>query len=111
MKSQLLSKIHDHTAVISIIGLENPALTFAVAFAENGFKVIGIDVDGGKVDAVNPGDSYISDISSQRLAPLGGKREVHNPKSEIRNPKLISATTDHSAYDWGQDRRFCQVCG
>jgi len=37
-------------------------------FAEKGFPVIGIDVDGRKVAALNRGESYAQDIPSARLA-------------------------------------------
>ncbi len=101
MKQQFLTKIHSHNATIAIIGLGYVGLPLAVAFAENGFKMVGIDVDKTKVDAINRGESYISDISSQRLAPLVGKRDVHNPQSASDQrspeiPKLISATTDYA---------------
>lgn len=64
---QLLHKIRDHTATIAVIGLGYVGLPLAVAFAENGLRVIGIDVDPGKVDAIRHGESYISDIPSHRL--------------------------------------------
>ncbi|MFZ1554410.1 MAG: hypothetical protein WAV53_23685 [Anaerolineae bacterium] len=37
MKDQLLSKIHDHTAVVAVIGLGYVGLPLAVAVAERGF--------------------------------------------------------------------------
>ncbi|PKO20457.1 MAG: hypothetical protein CVU38_19980 [Chloroflexi bacterium HGW-Chloroflexi-1] len=53
MKDQLLAEIHDHTAVVAVVGLGYVGLSLAVAFAEKGFPVVGIDVDGRKVDALN----------------------------------------------------------
>ena len=70
MKDQLLSKIHDHTAVVAVIGLGYVGLPLAVAFAEKGFPVVGIEVDGRKVAAVQRGESYVQDIPSERLATL-----------------------------------------
>ncbi len=70
MKNQLLSKIHDHTAVVAVVGLGYVGLPLAVAFAERGFPVVGIDVDGRKVDALNRGESYVQDIPSERLSAL-----------------------------------------
>ncbi|MFZ1404671.1 MAG: UDP-N-acetyl-D-glucosamine dehydrogenase, partial [Anaerolineae bacterium] len=49
MKDQLLTKINDHTAVVAVIGLGYVGLPLAVAFAEKGFPVVGIEVDGRKV--------------------------------------------------------------
>jgi UDP-N-acetyl-D-glucosamine dehydrogenase len=70
MKEQLLAKIQDHSAVIALVGLGYVGLPLAVAFAEKGFSVRGIDVDQSKVDRLNCSDSYVQDIPSQRLAPL-----------------------------------------
>lgn len=71
-KEQLLQRIHDHSAVIAIIGLGYVGLPLGVAFAENGFGVVGIDVDATKVEAINRGQSYISDIPSARLLAVTG---------------------------------------
>ena len=48
MKNQFLSKIENRTAQVAIIGLGYVGLPLAVAFAEAGFPVVGLDVDGGK---------------------------------------------------------------
>ncbi len=70
MKAQLLSRIRDCSAVISVVGLGYVGLPLAVAFAEHGYRVVGIDVDGRKVEALNAGRSYIQDIPSERLSRL-----------------------------------------
>jgi UDP-N-acetyl-D-glucosamine dehydrogenase len=56
---------------IGIIGLGYVGLPLAVAFAENGDEVIGLDVDSRKVEALNAGSSYIEDVPDSVLAPLG----------------------------------------
>jgi UDP-N-acetyl-D-mannosaminuronate dehydrogenase len=70
VKHQLLTKIHDHSATVAVIGLGYVGLPLAVAFAESGLRVAGIDVDPSKVDVINQGRSYISEIPSDRLTPL-----------------------------------------
>jgi UDP-N-acetyl-D-glucosamine dehydrogenase len=69
-KSTLLTKIHDRTAVLAVIGLGYVGLPLAVAFAQAGFRVIGIDVDPRKVDALAAGASYIGDVPSEDVAAL-----------------------------------------
>lgn len=86
-KSRLQARLQAHTARVAIIGLGYVGLPLAVAFAENGFPVIGIDVDAAKVEALHAGHSYISDIPSQRLGRL-----IHHSPS----PGQLSATTDYS---------------
>jgi len=83
MKNDLQSKINDKTAEIGIIGLGYVGLPLAVEFANNGFKVTGIDVDKGKVSQINNGENYIGDVSDKNLKQL------------VASSKL-SATTDFS---------------
>jgi UDP-N-acetyl-D-glucosamine dehydrogenase len=59
--------IRDKSVTIGIIGLGYVGLPLAVAFGGAGFKVLGVDVQQKRVDAVNRGHSYIADIPAQRL--------------------------------------------
>jgi UDP-N-acetyl-D-glucosamine dehydrogenase len=52
---------------VGIVGLGYVGLPLVVAFAEVGDDVVALDVDPIKVSAVAAGDSYIEDISSERL--------------------------------------------
>ncbi|HYH60429.1 MAG TPA: nucleotide sugar dehydrogenase, partial [Solirubrobacterales bacterium] len=52
------------------IGLGYVGLPLAVAFAEAGTDVVGLDVDEGTVAALSRGESEIEDIPSERLEPL-----------------------------------------
>lgn len=73
--AQLLTKITERRASVAIIGLGYVGLPLAVAFAEAGFPVIGIDVDASKVDAINAGHSTISDSSRIMTAT----HKAHSP--------------------------------
>jgi UDP-N-acetyl-D-glucosamine dehydrogenase len=68
--SQLLDKIESRNALVGIIGLGYVGLPLAIVFAEAGYRVIGIDVDEPKVNAINRSESYIEDIPSERIAVL-----------------------------------------
>jgi UDP-N-acetyl-D-glucosamine dehydrogenase len=48
-------------------------LPLGVAFAEAGHDVIGLDVAQHRVDAINRGESFVEDITSERLSALGEK--------------------------------------
>ncbi|MFZ0376744.1 MAG: nucleotide sugar dehydrogenase [Solirubrobacteraceae bacterium] len=52
---------------VGIVGLGYVGLPLAVAFAEVGDDVIALDLDPIKVSSVRAGESYIEDISSERL--------------------------------------------
>ncbi|UGS38785.1 nucleotide sugar dehydrogenase [Capillimicrobium parvum] len=57
---------------IGIVGLGYVGLPLAVAFAETGHDVVGLDLDQRKVAAIRNGDSYIEDIPSDRLRGVDG---------------------------------------
>ena len=66
----LKERIESRGLTIAVIGLGYVGLPLAAAFAEVGFRVIGIDVDEKKVRLVNRGVSYIEDMASERLKSL-----------------------------------------
>jgi UDP-N-acetyl-D-glucosamine dehydrogenase len=81
IKENLLEKIHQRTAHVAVLGLGYVGLPLASVFAEAGFRVTGIDPDREKVDALNRGESYIKDVSTEEV-----KRLVSSGK--------LSGTTD-----------------
>jgi UDP-N-acetyl-D-glucosamine dehydrogenase len=61
----------DHAAeshVVGVVGLGYVGLPLALAFAEAGSTVIGLDVDSRRVEAINSGTSHIEDVPSSQLA-------------------------------------------
>jgi UDP-N-acetyl-D-glucosamine dehydrogenase len=56
---------------IGIVGLGYVGLPLAVAFAEAGCEVTGLDTDARKIAAIQEGRSYIEDVSSDRLSAIG----------------------------------------
>jgi UDP-N-acetyl-D-glucosamine dehydrogenase len=69
-KQGVLTHIAGRKALVGIVGLGYVGLPLAVAFAEEGFRVIGVDVDAEKVSSLNRGQSYIEDVPSAGLEPL-----------------------------------------
>ena len=66
----LEAKFLSHTATVGIIGMGYVGLPLARAFALKGFKVIGLDIDTGKVAKLNAGQSYIKHIAAASYADL-----------------------------------------
>jgi len=62
MKQKAIDKYQNKTAVIGILGLGYVGLPLMLRYAEIGYKVIGIDIDQEKVDALMKGESYIEHI-------------------------------------------------
>ncbi len=79
----LLEKINNKSARVSVIGLGYVGLPLSIEFCKSGFTVIGIDVDKGKVDSLKKGESYVQDVKDDDV------------KLFIKNKKFIP-TTDFS---------------
>jgi UDP-N-acetyl-D-glucosamine dehydrogenase len=64
---------------VAIIGLGYVGLPLAIAFAEAGLQVEGIDSSPNRVAEINAGHSPIDDISDERLATaLEGRLAIHD---------------------------------
>ena len=83
-KHQLLERIARREARIGIVGLGYVGLPLAVAFAQEGFAVVGVDLDARKVSALQRGESYVEDVPSEVIAAL-------------MNSGQFSAGTDYAA--------------
>jgi UDP-N-acetyl-D-glucosamine dehydrogenase len=66
----LIERFQTHQAKVGVVGLGYVGLPLAVALAEAGLDVVGVDLDPSKIEALNQGKSYVEDIADERLAPL-----------------------------------------
>jgi UDP-N-acetyl-D-glucosamine dehydrogenase len=80
----LVEKIRNKQARLSVIGLGYVGLPLITEFAHTGFQTIGIDIDENKVGQIKEGNSYVGDVSSQLL-------------SECIKSGNLQATTDFAA--------------
>jgi UDP-N-acetyl-D-glucosamine dehydrogenase len=65
-------RIAQRTATLGIVGLGYAGLPLAMAFAEAGFEVTGIDLNEQRVQAVQRHESYLVDVPTERYADLDG---------------------------------------
>ena len=78
---EALASFQNHSATIGVVGMGYVGLPLVLEFCKKQFKVIGIDIDGRKVTALNAGQSYIKHIPSAHI-------------NHIRMNGLFEATTD-----------------
>ncbi|MEL7627336.1 MAG: nucleotide sugar dehydrogenase [Anaerolineaceae bacterium] len=83
VKEDLIQDIQKKRANISVLGLGYVGLPLAITFANAGFNVTGIDPNEEKVEMLNRGESYISDVTNAQL-------RKHIDAGRLR------ATTDYS---------------
>lgn len=68
MHRDLVQKFNSKTGIIGIVGLGYVGLPLALRFVEEGHKVLGFDIDDGKVQKLLAGESYIEHIPADRIA-------------------------------------------
>lgn len=56
---------------VGVIGLGYVGLPLAVAFADAGHEIVGLDVDASKIARLREGRSYIEDVSDDAIAGVG----------------------------------------
>jgi len=74
-KDALIENIRARRARIGIIGLGYVGLPLVLRFGDEGFHVIGFDVDPSKVTKLNRGESYIRHIAADRIHALVNKKQ------------------------------------
>jgi len=67
--SLLADKISSKNATVCVIGLGYVGVPLAVASAQAGFNVLGVDVDQSRVEKINRGVCYVEDRYSEGLLP------------------------------------------
>jgi UDP-N-acetyl-D-glucosamine dehydrogenase len=65
---RLVERIRVRSARIGIVGLGYVGLPTAVAYADAGFAVVGIDTNAERCAAITAGESYIEDVPSSDVA-------------------------------------------
>jgi UDP-N-acetyl-D-glucosamine dehydrogenase len=78
IRTELERKLTERRAKVAVLGLGYVGLPLAAVFAEAGFDVTGIDPDRRKIDALQKGESYIGDISSEQVGKLTKAGKLHS---------------------------------
>lgn len=76
-RQALADLIAGRQATVAVVGLGYVGLPLAVAVAEAGFHVIGIDRDAEKVRALQGGRSYVEDVEAGDIERLVAQKRLH----------------------------------
>ncbi len=82
--NSLIERFARREATVGVVGLGYVGLPLAVALAKAGYRVIGVDADAEKSEALSRGESYIPDVPAAEVRAL------------VAEGKL-SATTDYGS--------------
>jgi UDP-N-acetyl-D-glucosamine dehydrogenase len=74
---------------VGVIGLGYVGLPLLLAFAEASQEVIGVDTDPGKVQALSHGESYVEDVSSERLAAVAPLIRASTDCAPLTNAEAV----------------------
>jgi UDP-N-acetyl-D-glucosamine dehydrogenase len=77
-------------ATLGVIGLGYAGLPLAMAFAEAGFDVVGIDLDAERVKAIREGRSYLVDVPGERLERLEGRLDATSDYAAVSDLDAIT---------------------
>ena len=67
LKDRLVERLNDRQAVIGIIGLGYVGLPLVLRYSEQGYRVVGFDIDGRKIESLNLGRSLIEHIPHEAI--------------------------------------------
>lgn len=67
LQELLLQRLRSREALIGVVGLGYVGLPLSLTYAEQGYRVLGLDIDVAKIESINAGCSYIQHIDGQRV--------------------------------------------
>ena len=68
---------------VGVIGLGYVGLPLAVAFAEAGDEVIGLESDSAKLERLREGRSYVDDVADERIAACGDALRASSDPADL----------------------------
>lgn len=76
---------------IGVVGLGYVGLPLSLAFTNAGFDVVGVDIDGEKIERLRSGDSYVSDVSDEKL--INGLEAGFQPSTEYEDLANVTSVS------------------
>lgn len=89
MLQGLIDKLNNREAIIGIVGLGYVGLPLMLRFAEVGYRVLGIDIDNEKINALQEGKTYIQHIPSERIQAVQAMIQPTNDFSSARDADAL----------------------
>lgn len=71
--NKIKNKISNHEAVVSVIGLGYVGLPLVIRFSDEGFPVLGFDIDDNKIKSLQSNRSYINHINDSEIKKINNE--------------------------------------
>ena len=84
VQQKLLETLRQRQALIGVVGLGYVGLPLCLTYAEKGYRVLGLDIDPAKVEAINEGRSYIQHIEAERIGNARSQQRLEATTSFAR---------------------------
>lgn len=101
MHHQLTEKLRSKNATIGIVGLGYVGLPLMLRFNEEGYRVLGIDIDRKKIEKLTEGKSYIEHIPStaiQKAVSKGFRATTDFSEAKEADALIICVPTPLNKY-------------
>lgn len=107
----LLQRIVSAQASIAVIGQGYVGLTLAAAAAEAGFEVVGIDVDGERIEGLAAGRLVVAGVDERRFAAgiASGRLRFTTEASAIGGSDLVFICVPTPLRDGAPDLSFVEI--
>ncbi len=91
MSKKIIERIIKKDILVGIIGLGYVGLPLVLRFCEEGFNVLGFDIDEKKVEILKKGNSYLRSIPKDFIRRFikNGNLDVTNDFNQLRRPDCI----------------------
>jgi UDP-N-acetyl-D-glucosamine dehydrogenase len=85
MTQELLRRIDERTATVVVVGQGYVGLPLAMRASEQGFRVVGFELDEQRLGSLRAGESYVEDITDDRVTTA--LRAGYLPTSDIEDAR------------------------
>jgi len=81
----------DTAESVGVVGLGYVGLPLALAFTRAGYEVIGVDIDSERIETLQAGSSYLTDVTDQEVAT--GVAKGFHPTSSYQELEAVDAVS------------------